>query len=96
MIRTVTLLIYLIVLLTGCSDSSKYSSSKGMPKPYILKEGCKFTIVDELSKSGVTSPTVKGMEGATASLSISLEGKSITVSNCELTENSHGLPIYED
>ena len=96
-IRPVLLLSYAIIMLVGCSDgSSKYPSSEGMSPPYILKENCKFTIVHELSKTSITSPTLKGVEGATASASITLGGNSITVSNCEITENSHGLSIYED
>jgi hypothetical protein len=35
------------------------------------------------------------MAGATASVSISLGAKSITVSDCAVTQNSHSLPIYE-
>ena len=85
-----------IIWLSGCSDNSlSYPSPEGESVPYILKDGCKFTIVEELSKASVSSPTVTGMEGATASASISLGGKSITVSNCEVAENSHSLPIYE-
>ena len=85
-----------IILLTGCFDNSlKYPSPEGKPLPYVLKEDCKFTIVEEYSKASITSPTVKGLEGASASASISLGDKSITVSNCAVAENSHSLPIYE-
>ena len=95
--KIVTLLIMpSIIWLSGCSDNStSYPSPEGQPVPYILKEGCKFTIVEELSKASVSSPTVTGMEGATASASISLGDKSITVSNCAVADNSHSLPIYE-
>lgn len=85
-----------IMLFSGCSENSQsYPSPEGKSIPYILKEGCKFTIVEELSKASVSSPTVTGLEGATASASISLGDKSITVSNCAVEENSHSLPIYE-
>jgi len=83
-------------LLSGCSAQSPgFETAEGKPTPYILKEDCRFTIVEELSKAGVTSPKVEGMEGATASMSISLGAKSITVSDCAVTQNSHALPIYE-
>lgn len=83
-------------LLAACSDeSSGFPSADGKPTPYILKEDCKFTIVEELSRAGITSPEVKGMPGATGSASISLGSKSITVSDCKVTANSHSLPIYE-
>ena len=92
----VLLMVPLTILLPGCSDNSlSYPSPEGKSIPYILKEGCKFTIVEELSKAGVTSPTVTGMDGATASASVSLGDKSITVSNCTVAENSHSLPVYE-
>ena len=83
-------------LLGGCSaQSPEFETAEGKPTPYILKEGCRFTIVEELSRAGVTSPVVKGMEGATGSISVSLGAKSITVSDCAITQNSHSLPIYE-
>jgi len=83
--------------LAACSDdSSQYPTSEGKPTPYILKEGCRFTIVEEYSRSGVTSPEVSGVPGSTASASISLDEMSITVSDCRLIENSHALPVYED
>ena len=94
--KTVFLIILPIILLSGCSDnSSSYPSPEGKSIPYILKEGCKFTIVEEFSKASVTSPTVTGMDGATATASISLGDKSVTISDCTVIENSHSLPIYE-
>ena len=84
------------LVLSACSDSSiTYPSPEGKAKPYVLKEDCKFTIVEELGSASTTSPRVTGSEGVTASASISLGEKSITVSNCAVTENSHFLPIYE-
>ena len=92
----VFLIVLPIITLSGCSDNGPgYPSPEGKSIPYILKEGCKFTIVEELSKASVTSPTVTGMDGATATASISLGDKSVTVSDCTVTENSHSLPIYE-
>ena len=91
-----TLLTLVGFLLSACSDeSSGFPSADGKPTPYILKEDCKFTIVEELSRAGITSSEVEGLPGATGSASISLGAKSITVSNCRVTENSHSLPIYE-
>lgn len=83
------------VALSGClAESPDYLSAEGKPTPYILKEDCRFTIVEELSRAGITSPEVTGLPGATGSASISLGGKSITVSDCRVTANSHSLPIY--
>ncbi len=94
--RKVLLIPAAILLLPGCFDnSSRYPSPEGKATPYILKEGCKFTIVEELSKASITSPTATGMPGATASASISLGDKSVTVANCTIAENSHSLPVYE-
>ena len=85
-----------VMVLTGCSEeASRFASAQGKATPYILKEDCKFTIVEELSRAGVTSPKATGMAGATASSSISLGAKSIAVSDCAVTRNSHSLPIYE-
>ena len=94
-------IIYLLTVISiftiGCSDgSSKYPSAEGKTPPYILKEDCKFTIVEELSKASVTSPTVTGADNEIVSMGTSLGDKSIMVSNCIVIENSHGLSIYED
>lgn len=91
------LLLLSLVLIAGCSNnSSQYPSSEGMAPPYILKEDCKFTIVEELSKASITSPTVTAMDRTSASMGVSLGDKSIMVSNCQIVSNSHSLPIYED
>lgn len=85
------------IVLVGCSDNTtKYPSPEGVIPPYILKENCTFSIVEELSKASITSPKVEGLDIATASAGVSLGEKSISVSNCEITENSHYLPIYEN
>ena len=94
-------IIYLLpvisVFISGCSDdSSKFPSAEGKAFPYILKEDCKFTIVEELSKASVTSPIVTGADNEIVSMGTSVGDKSIMVSNCIVIENSHGLPIYED
>jgi hypothetical protein len=94
--RTLPLLALIGLLLFACSDESpKFPSAVGKPTPYVLKEDCKFTIVEKLSRAGITSPKVEGMPGATGSASISLGAKSITVSDCTVTANSHSLPIYQ-
>ena len=86
----------LLGLLAACSDDpGGFPSAEGKTTPYILKEGCTFAIVEELSRASVSSPEVSGMPGATGSASISLGNKSITVSDCRVTANSHSLPIYE-
>ena len=86
----------LFSLLAACSqDPGGFPSAEGKTTPYILKEGCTFSIVEELSRASISSPEVSGMPGATGSASISLGNKSITVSDCRVTANSHSLPIYE-
>ena len=96
MIKTTTLIIFVAVLSAGCSDQPSYSSSEGKSVPYILKEGCKFTIVEELSKASMTSPTVTGVDSSTVTMEISLGNKSVTLSDCLVVKNSHNLPIYEN
>ena len=94
---TIPLMACIGLSLPGCSgESPGFQSAEGKPTPYVLKEDCKFTIVEELSRAGITSPEVTGMPGATGSASISLGEKSITVSDCTVIANSHSLPIYED
>ena len=84
-------------LLAACSgDPDGFPSAAGKAPPYILKEGCTFSIVEQLSRASISSPEVSGMPGATGSASISLGAKSITVSDCQVTANSHSLPIYEE
>ena len=83
-------------LLAACSeDPGGFPSPEGKTTPYILKESCTFSIVEELSRASISSPEVSGMPGATGSASISLGDKSISVSDCRVTANSHSLPIYE-
>ena len=96
MTKVTTLIIFTSVLFSGCSNEPSYPSSEGMQTPYILKEGCKFTITEELSKASITSPTVTGIDEESVSMGISLGDKSINVSNCNVIENSHNLPIYEN
>lgn len=85
------------IFLTSCSDDTpKFPSPEGMHTPYILKEDCTFSIVEERSKASVSSPKVEGLDIATFSSGASLGDKSITVTNCKITENSHDLPIYEN
>jgi len=97
-VKTSTLLVAIALsLLFACAEqSTSFPSSEGKATPYVLKEGCTFSIVEERSKASIDSPTVSGMPGASASGSISLGEKSITVSDCKVIANSHALPIYED
>jgi hypothetical protein len=83
-------------LLGGCSDDGpSYPSPEGKPYPYILKTGCEYAIVEELSRSSISSPKAEGLPDSRVSAAISLGDHSITVSNCELADNPGGLPIYE-
>lgn len=85
------------IILAGCSDDeARYPSPEGMTPPYVLKEDCTFSIVEQLSKASITSPEVEGLDIAAASAGVSLGEKSITVANCKITENSHELPVYEN
>lgn len=96
MFKIIILFTSISIFIIGCSDDSpQYPSPDGMTPPYILKEGCQFSIVEELSRASISSPKLEGLDIATASAGISLGDKSIMVSNCEVTENSHDLPIYE-
>ncbi len=83
---------------SGCSndDAPKYPSAAGAELPYILKEGCKFTIVSDQGSASVTSSSSSDLPGVSMSMSVSLGDMEIAVSNCEVVDNSHGLPIYEN
>ncbi|MBT8486498.1 MAG: hypothetical protein HKO59_02665 [Phycisphaerales bacterium] len=83
------------LFLTGCTGES-YASAEGKLPPYILKEGCMFTIVGENGRSGVSSPEVTGVPEESVTASTSLDEYTITISDCQLVENSHSLPVYED
>ena len=86
-----------LTVVVGCSDNSTvYPSAEGKSKPYILKEGCTFSIVKEHSSASVTSPTVTGMAGASAAVSVRVGEISIGVADCKVVENSYALPIYEN
>jgi hypothetical protein len=90
-------LIVAAVISSGCSDDSpQYPSALGKAPPYILKTGCTFAIVEELSRNSISSPKAKGLPDTWVSASISLGDSSITVSNCEIVENTKYLPIYQD
>ena len=89
------LAVFLGTWLTGCSgESTGFPSAQGKSTPYILKEDCTFAIVEELSRAGITSPEITGASDVSATMSITLGDKSITVADCRVTENSHSLPIY--
>ena len=96
MARERVLMAWALFLMTACSgESADYPAVSGMSPPYVLKEGCKFTIVEELSRTSVTSPEVSGADASSVSAEISLEGKTIAVSDCQIIENSHNLPVYK-
>ncbi len=85
-----------LLLLAGCSgETDEYPSAENATPPYILKEGCKFTIISDQGSAGVTSPQVGGAAGVSASMSVSLGEMSIAVSDCRVVENSHNLTIYQ-
>ena len=81
----------LLLLFVGCNKSS---STVVLPDPpYILKEGCTFTIVHENGSLSVESPKVSGM--ATGSGSVTDGVYTLEVANCEVVSCSHPLSIYE-
>ena len=85
------------VSVAGCSDGSQsYPKSEGKSPPYILKEGCKFKIVDELGSASITSAKATGVDDSEVSASISFNDMSISVSDCKVINNSHSLQIYEN
>jgi hypothetical protein len=93
----VLILVNFLLVLSGCSDNTtSYPSAVGKSKPYILKEGCTFSIVKEYGSASVDSPVVSGVAGATASATVSIGDIAIKVSNCMVVENPEGLPIYQD
>lgn len=86
-----------ILSFSGCSnDAPQYPSAAGAELPYILKEGCKFTIHSDQGSAGVTSTSSSDNPAVTMSMSVSLGDMEIAVANCEVVENSHDLPIYEN
>jgi len=86
-----------LFLVPGCGGGrSSYASAEGASPPYVLKEGCKFSIIGENGRSSIDSMKVTGAPEEAFSMSISLGDYSITVSNCTIVGNSHGLPVYED
>ena len=91
-----TILLTVFMGLAGCSgESREYPAAEDATVPYILKQGCKFTIISEQGSAGVSSPELSGAPGVSASMSVSLGEMSIAVSDCRVVENSHGLAIYE-
>ena len=95
--KTILPIFSVFILLAGCSnEAEKYPSPEGKAYPYILKEGCQFSIVNEYSRATIASPEVEGLPGSSASAGISLGDLSVTVSNCKVVENLHGLSIYEE
>lgn len=93
---SLSLLVLGPLVLVACSDDTpRYPGAEGKTPPYILKEGCTFSIVEEYSRSSIESPQVSGLPGSSASASISLGDMSITVADCRVTDNPQALPIYE-
>ena len=85
------------LLLSGCTDKAvSFESPGGKPKPYVLKEACKYSIIEEHSQTSIISPMIKKGNVASTPETISLGGKSITVSNCQIIANSNSLPVYEE
>lgn len=96
-IPAMALLTFSSIMISACSsDTPDYPSAEGKPYPYILKEGCSYSIVEELSRSTIDSPRASGMPDSAVSATISLGDMSITVSDCKVIANPYNLPIYED
>lgn len=78
-----------LVLLTGCGGEE----AENRVPPYIYKTGCEFSL--ELGEGNSTSTTIE--KGNTmVTLTLSMGGYKVGVSDCKVVENPGQLPIYED
>ncbi|MCH8500016.1 MAG: hypothetical protein LAT63_16195 [Marinobacter sp.] len=76
-----------VFALAGCDSSS--SSGPRVP-PYVLQEGCTFTL--QVSEYDSTSTTIE--KGNTmVSLTLSMGGYQVKVSDCRVVENPQNLPV---
>lgn len=83
------------LFLAGCTGKGDQSTSVAdLPEPpYILKEGCTFTIVHENGSVSVDSPRITGP--ATGSASVTDGVYMLEVADCEVVSCSHVLGVYE-
>ena len=96
-LRAAVVTLCLVFGIAACSEEApSFPGPEGKAPPYILKQGCTFTIVEEYSRSSIESPKLSGVPGATATASISLGDLSISVADCQVSDNPQTLPIYEE
>ncbi len=85
--------------LAACSDTAgeaaSYPKYSGESEPYILKEGCTFTIVLAEGTASVKSEVTGGAGLVSASGSVTMGTYSIEVSECDVIGNPSLLPVYE-
>ena len=84
-----------LLVLAGCTGKGDQSTRvEDLPEPpYILKEGCTFTIVHENGSVSVDSPRITGP--ATGSASVTDGVYTLEVADCEVVSCSHALGIFE-
>ncbi len=73
------------------SYASGATSSGGYAKPYILKQGCTFTLYTDYGTSTATSSS----SGGWSSSSITSGGIQVVIQNCVITSNPQNVPVYE-
>jgi hypothetical protein len=93
LLLSLSLSVLLVTAISGCSGKGGSDSAPLPDPPYILKEGCTFTIVHENGSLSVDSPKVSGL--ATGSGSVTDGVYTLEVANCEVVSCSHPLTIYE-
>jgi len=75
----------------AASYVSGTTSSGGYTKPYILKQGCTFTLYTDYGTSTATSSSSGGWSSST----ITSGGIQIVIQNCVITSNPQNVPVYE-
>jgi len=77
-----------VLLVTACGSEPEVREA-----PYVLKQGCEFTL--QASADNSTSTTIE--KGNTmVTLTLSMGGFRVGVSDCQVVDNPQGLPVYED
>jgi len=74
---------------TSISSTPSTRSSSKKKKPYILKDGCKFTLYTDMGSS-----TVNSKESETSPVILEKSSIRIVIQNCKITENSRMIPVH--